>query len=164
MARDHKRTTGAFVQGTGELLALMEKLKDMPLWVLEDSIRSIARSVAEEAKRLAPDDPNDSGENRSDYVKLKESVRVYYQKRKRIWVVRFATRHAAAQHERMDWQHQTGQPKYLEIPLQAAKADFLQKVGANVDEVLAAIAAAKSKATTTDERRLRRSVRKRMGG
>ena len=163
MARDHERITGAVIQGTGELLAMLASLEGMPVWVLEEAIRGIAKDVAEKAKQLAPEDP-EPRDKRPDYVALKKSVRVYYHKRKRIWVVRFAARHAAAQHERTEWQHASGQAKYLEVPLRAAKEDFLRSVGANVQEVLSAIASARSQATTTDERRLRRAVRKQMSG
>lgn len=163
MARDHERITGAVIQGTGELMAMLDSLKDMPVWVLEEAIRKIAKSVAEQAKQLAPEDP-EPRDKRPDYVPLKKSVKVYYHKRRRIWVVRFAARHAAAQHERTEWQHASGQAKYLEVPLRAAKEEFLRDVGANVQEVLSAIASARRQATTTDERRLRRAVRKQISG
>lgn len=133
MARDHNQGHGDFLSGVGEMVYLLERLRDVPVEALQHSISRIAHEVGEKARDLAPEEP-EPRDKRKGFIPIRESLRIYMHRRKKFHVIRFATRHAAAQHERMDYQHQTGQAKFLEIPFRAARSEFYSRLASDTED------------------------------
>lgn len=160
MARDHNFSRGDFYQGVRDLKMLRDKLKEFPEICLYTVIKKMAKEVGEKAKELAPDEP-EPRDKRPTFKKIKDSLRVYFHQRKKQYVIRFYTRHAAAQHERMDYDHPTGQAKYLEQPYREAKNEFLERIGAGVElelQILARRKARKERARLRSEAKSRQKA------
>lgn len=150
---------GQSVEGITEFLTT---LATVPRGVRNRSLKRLAAELLEKSLRLAPDagpdDKSGEGESKSKsrdaargYVKLKESATMY--RRKGTWIVRYATRHAAAQHERLDYQRTTGQAKYLEQPLMDIRANYRERLMVYInDELQRAAARAKRKADRESRR------------
>lgn len=67
-----------------------------------DALQDVAKQVLKRAKELAPKDDGDL--RRSGRVSVDDTT----------VIVRFKAPHAWLQHERLDYQHDDGGPKYLE--------------------------------------------------
>ena len=141
--------SGIRLSGTRELMAALERFHAVPEKLRNRVLRRKGVELAAKAKALAPNDP-DPDDKRPDYTKLADSVTV--RRKKGRVIVRFASRHAAAQHERMDYQHETGQAKFLEQPLRAMRESLIKDLA---DEAEAELA----KETRRAERRAARAAR-----
>lgn len=131
---------GARIFGVAELAEAIAYLDEVPDHVRARVLTRKAKDLLQQATEKAPTDGDPSDDARPDYQKLRESGRVLRRRAGR--VVRFATRHAAAQHERMDWQHEDGgQPKFLEEPLRAMRPGLMQELATEAAAMMARIAA-----------------------
>lgn len=143
-----------YISGIDSTRALLETLKGVPETVRRRALRNAARSLGEQARALAPDDP-EPRDKRPEYQDLRQSLKVY--RRKSFFIVRFGARHAAAQHERIDYRHERGgQAKFLEQPLRAMQSTFVKTMA---DEVAKEMA----RETRLAERRAKRAARKAAG-
>lgn len=129
---------GARVSGVNEVADALARLEAVPAQVRTRVLSRKAKELLQRATELAPTDDDPAEDARADYVKLRESGKVLRRKNSRI--VRFATRHAAAQHEWTDVKHEEGQPKFLEQPLREMRPTLMRDLAADAEAMVARIA------------------------
>lgn len=129
-----------------EMVKFLQAMESFPPRIRKRAVKQLAHELMEESLKLAPDsgvassrehdeDGNERKWDERGYRKLKESASVM--ERKGTWIVRYSTRHAAAQHERMDYQRTSGQAKYLEQPLMAMRSTFRERIIPVLEEEMA---------------------------
>lgn len=130
-----------------EMVKFLTAMESFPPRIRKRAVKRLAQELMEESLKLAPDsgvasnrEHDEAGNERMwderGYRKLKESASVM--QRKGTWIVRYSSRHAAAQHERMDYQRTSGQAKYLEQPLMAMRATFKERIAPVIEQEMAA--------------------------
>lgn len=127
------------ITGVSDVQDALRRLDEVPDRTRARVLTRAAQRLLDAAVGLAPTDQDPDSDERPDYVKLRESAKILRRKNGR--AVRFATRHAAAQHERMEWQHEDGQPKFLEQPLRAMRATLMQDLANDAEAEVARVAA-----------------------
>lgn len=100
-------------KGTGQVEAILKSVEQK--W-----LKDVAMDLTGEAQRLAP---KDTGALRaSGYWEVKnETAKII-----------FDTPYAAVQHERIDFNHQDGEAKYLEKPFKAKQATYAASLAARL--------------------------------
>lgn len=137
---------GLQIQGESirEMVAFLKQMEAVPTRTRNLAVKRMAEELLAKSLLLAPDSDrahnpeyDDAGQERKwdrrGYRKLKESASVM--KRKGVWIVRYSTRHAAAQHERMDYQRNSGQAKYLEQPLMEMRSTFRERIVVVIQDI-----------------------------
>lgn len=125
---------------------ILKTYKGIPTSVRQGVMKEMAQELLEASLLLAPEDldrpavrgrgdSRRAGWDDRGYQPLKQSANIF--KAGGTWIVRYQTRHAPAQHERMDYVRDRGQAKFLEQPLMSMRAEYPRRIGKSVARQMA---------------------------
>jgi hypothetical protein len=105
------------------------KAEDAIVRASAEAVRAVADDVFEESQRLVPNDPTTGSGDLHDSGKVEVEVSSQGAEA----AISYGTDHAVYQHERLDYEHDSGESaKYLERPLSAAQRTAGAKVATTI--------------------------------
>lgn len=122
------------IENSLNLGALMDRVRAVSPEALDDAAQHVLE-VAREKAPLLVDLKKANDERRADPGELRDSgyVRVVDDTKAEVG---FSAFYAGWQHERLDYHHEVGQPKYLEEPLVTEKDEAMRIIADRIGEAL----------------------------